>query len=129
MLVNKVTMKYFKRDMRKLSSRYFHSVFMKQPNCRVKAKATGKRGLVWHEICGICGEIYVTEDRMVEVDHKEPIGDFPFKKVGPDLYYIDVAWLDKLFCSFTNLQPICKQCHVKKTGDDSQFNIFRGDLL
>lgn len=120
---------YFKRDMRKLSSRYFHAKFMILSHCRVKSEATGKRGLVWHHICSKCGELYLPEDSMVEVDHKEPIGDFPFKKVGRDLYKVDTSWLDKLFCDFSNLQPICKPCHVKKSGDDSQFKIFRGDLL
>ncbi len=53
--------------------------------------------------CNICGEV---KPELVEVDHIEEIGVF-------DIRFLS-RYVRRLFCSRSNLQGLCKECHVTK---------------
>lgn len=56
-------------------------------------------------ICRSCSR----SAEVIRVDHIEPIGQQPqtLSDFG--------GWLERLFCSLSNLQPLCTDCHKKKT--------------
>jgi len=59
-----------------------------------------------HIVCEVChGE--VKQDR-VYVDHIEPVGSLKSLEEVP-------VFLVRLYCSYDNLQCLCKSCHDEKT--------------
>ena len=134
MIVDKKTLNYFKRDMRKLSSRLFYSKFSRLSHCRVKAE--DNRGkMMYHYICACCGNKYLPEDKLVQIDHIDAVGEFKYECINPSepkkqqLFKIDVTWLNRLFCNFSNLQMLCLYCHQLKTKEDNAYTLYKGDLL
>lgn len=61
----------------------------------------------------ICLKCFETRE-VIKIDHKIPIGKQPdsMKEFGD--------WLERLFCGADNLQPICADCHKKKTKEDNK---------
>ena len=59
-------------------------------------------------ICGLCG----STREVIKIDHVNPIGKQPRSMVDFG------AWLEKLFCSVSNLSAICADCHRKKTKEE-----------
>lgn len=68
-------------------------------------EATGR--LAEHYKCASCKKHFVVKD--VQVDHVDPV-------VSPIHGFIDWnTFIDRLYCSITNLQVLCTPCHKKKT--------------
>ncbi len=64
-----------------------------------------------HYRCAACEECFPQSN--VQVDHKEPVGQF-------------VDWnqmVEKLFCEADNLQVLCKPCHKKKSAAERKETI------
>lgn len=117
MIINKKILKYFKRDMRLLSSRFFYSTFVKS----IRVKAPNNKGrMVYHYPCVSCGELFLPEDKQVQIDHKEAVGELEYQDIGHGLIRVDIEWLNRLFCDFSNLQPLCNLCHNDKTLQDME---------
>ena len=62
-------------------------------------------------VCAACEEEFAGTE--VQVDHIEPVGDFPGFPPGTGRSWDD--WLAALFCPETNLQVLCKQDHKEKS--------------
>lgn len=58
--------------------------------------------------CNMCGR----DTEKIQIDHVMPIG------VEPDKLGQFGVWLDRVFCSTTNLQGLCSDCHKIKGKED-----------
>jgi len=68
-------------------------------------KATGRMAM--HYECAKCHNLFPATG--VQVDHKKPV-------VDPKIGFVDWnTFIDRLYCSISNLQVLCKGCHKKKT--------------
>ena len=61
-----------------------------------------------HYLCNACKLEFTST--QVQIDHKEPIGDWSDFNVV----------VEKLFCEKENLQVLCKPCHKDKTKKERQ---------
>ena len=80
----------------------FKSAFIVDPNVK------GPRGGKLYS-CMICSEDFLMKD--IQIDHIIPIVPYGMKKLDMSLDH----YADKIFCDPDNLQPLCKDCHHKKS--------------
>ena len=77
----------------------------------------GRDKYVWQNNCeGPCGKWFDQKDNALEVDHKVSIGSF----TGDWTEYIG-----RMFCDQSNLQRLCHECHLRKTGLDNSVLRFK----
>jgi 5-methylcytosine-specific restriction endonuclease McrA len=67
----------------------------------------GKRRRVSFK-CNQCGGRFGSV--MINVDHIEPIGKYVYRGIQDAEYFYNMV-----YCSFDNLQILCKECHLVKT--------------
>ena len=80
---------------------------------KTEKKINPKTGrLAQHHRCGICGNEFTSKD--MEVDHIKPVVDPTKGFQSWDIF------IDRLFCEASNLQAICKPCHLLKTNKEKQ---------
>ncbi len=60
-------------------------------------------------ICSYCPDAFLKKD--IQIDHIIPIVPLGMNKLDMSLDH----YADKIFCGPENLQPLCKDCHHKKT--------------
>ena len=104
--------------MRSFITSALRSAFRKFPNKfaalknafvgKRKNKRTGREAS--HYECASCGKFFPATE--VDVDHIEPVVNPADGFVSWDVY------IDRLYCSVTNLQILCKTCHKKKTASE-----------
>ncbi len=61
-------------------------------------------------LCAVCKEQFKIKE--VQVDHINPVGSQPMSLEAIQ------QWVSNLFCSYNNLQVLCKLCHKQKTKVD-----------
>lgn len=78
-------------------------------------KADGTRHKVDYKKCTCvdCGGDFLRN--QINVDHKHPIGSFT------SLNEIE-RFIKRLYCGYSNLQILCKECHKKKTAQERKFS-------
>lgn len=70
--------------------------------------------------CENCGKMEAKSN--MEVDHIEPV--VPVDSTLEDMSWTEVV--ERQWCDVKNLQPVCKPCHRKKTGEENKTrNAFR----
>lgn len=78
---------------------------------KTEKKINVKTGrLAQHFTCSLCNEEFTAKD--MEIDHIKPVVD---PKKGFETWD---KFIDKLFCEASNLQAICRECHLKKTKEE-----------
>jgi 5-methylcytosine-specific restriction endonuclease McrA len=82
---------------------------LKDAYTRVKQnKASGRQAK--HYRCAVCKKEWPL--KQMSVDHKTPIGTF-------------TSWddfIERLYCEKTNLQALCKKCHLIKSNKEKKEN-------
>lgn len=69
-------------------------------------KKNGEEKFLWERVCDGCGVWHLQKNNTLEVDHLDPVNGF----TGD----FDV-FVRRLYCEQTNLQALCRQCHLRKT--------------
>ena len=83
---------------------YLDSISIKEYRLK-KSGAKYKRPTTYF-ICAMCSTKHLLKD--CKVDHIKPIGQlFKFEHVG--------GFIERLWCSWSNLQGLCDDCHKEKT--------------
>ncbi len=79
----------------------------------LKDGSVGKRDRVLRQ-CELCKDWVMTKN--FQVDHIEPIirCDWETKNLGTPEFTWD-TYINRMFCSLTNLQGVCTTCHDEKT--------------
>ncbi len=69
--------------------------------------------------CRLCGGVFKLN--QVQIDHIIPVIDpktgFPLLSNGEDDW---ITYLKRYYCDISNLQRICKPCHLLKTGKENK---------
>ena len=71
----------------------------------------GKRGGPLY-ICNHCGLCFVGKD--VQVDHIEPVVPINQEELDWNMY------IERLFCDISNLQVLCRECHLIKSNEENE---------
>lgn len=70
--------------------------------------------------CAACGKMEAKSN--MEADHIEPV--VPVDSTLEDMTWTEVV--ERQWCDVENLQPVCKPCHRRKTGEENKArNAFR----
>ena len=142
--MNRKQIKRVRGNLRKIASQVVRAEVLKLYKTpvmtRVETKQLKKDGTyvvrnqnVNHYPCVECGELF--RDNEIEVDHIEEVGQFKIEGKVRNTKYGDCRvtnwqeWMDKLFCSLDNFQPLCVQCHQRKTLGFNDYLRYGGNLL
>lgn len=104
------TDKYIERAIRdsfKHSSLYQEFILSKV--CEEKGGRGGKR---WR--CNECAKL-LAGSKEFDVDHVEPVTPMGEARVNMDIW----KFYSRTFCSYENLQILCKHCHKTKSGKEN----------
>jgi len=75
-------------------------------------KYIGKRLRVFYK-CAVCSK--ESPQKEINVDHIKPIGKLAYREIDDARYFYDLV-----NCPVSNLQIICKNCHLDKNADEKE---------
>ncbi len=143
--MNRKQIKRIRGNLRKIASQVVRAEVLRLYKTPVMTKIVTKQirksdGLpvirhqdVNHYPCLQCGELF-REDK-IEVDHIEEVGEFKIEGKKTKTKYGDCRvtnwqqWMDNLFCALDNFQPLCIECHQRKTLSFNDYLRHGGNLL
>lgn len=142
--MNRKQIKRIRNNLRKIASQIVRSEVLKLYKTpvmtKILTKKKDKKGIfvvrnqmVNHYPCIKCGELF--RDKEIEVDHIKEVGQFKVEGKLRNTKYGDCRvtnwqeWMDNLFCSLDNFQPLCIECHQRKTLGFNEYLRYGGNLL